>query len=85
MTKRSMPLRVLAVAAAPLWALAVHAAMPGHAAGVRAAHAAEALPHNLCASCHGGGRVVSLAMPDIALDARELAATRTCLREAQGS
>jgi hypothetical protein len=37
------------------------------------------LPHNLCASCHGGGSVVSSAD---ALDARDLTAARVYLEGA---
>ena len=72
------PLPVLAVAAAaPLLGLALHAAVPAHGAGSPIAHAASVLPNNLCASCHGGGRVVS---PDHAtLGTRDLMAARTYL------
>jgi hypothetical protein len=71
------PLSVLAaVAAAPVLGLAMHAA-PVHASGHHAAvRPAAALPHNLCASCHGGGNVVSSAA---VLDARDVAVTRVYL------
>ena len=70
------PLPLLAaVAAAPLLGLAMHAA-PAHP-DVPAAHAASALPNNLCASCHGGGKVASLG--HAALEARDLTAARALL------
>lgn len=73
------PLSVLvAGAAAPLLGLAIHAA-PDHALGHAADRAAAALPHNLCASCHGGGNVVSSAD---ALDAQDLTTARIYLEGA---
>lgn len=72
------PLPALAaVVAAPLLGLAVHAASThatGHAPTARAAN----LPNNLCASCHGGGRVASLG-GDV-LEVRDLMAARTYLQ-----
>jgi hypothetical protein len=81
--RRSLPMPhplsvLLAGATAPLLGLAIHAA-PDHALGHAAARAAAALPHNLCASCHGGGSVVSSAD---ALDARDLTAARVYLEGA---
>jgi hypothetical protein len=74
----SHPLHVLAaVAAAPLLGLSMHA-MATHVAAGPAVHAAAVLPNNLCSSCHGGGRVVSLDAA--ALDARDLVAARTYLQ-----
>ncbi|MGN6281832.1 hypothetical protein [Frateuria sp.] len=74
------PLPALAAAmAAPLLGLAVHATSAhatGHAPAARAAN----LPNNLCASCHGGGRVASLGRN--ALSARDLVAARTYLQGA---
>jgi hypothetical protein len=79
--KMPRPLSVLVAAvAAPLFGLAIHAAVPAHGAGAPAAHAASLLPHNLCASCHGGGRVVS-AMPQDALDMRDLIAASAYLQK----
>jgi hypothetical protein len=73
------PWSVLAAgAAAPLLGLAMHAT-PVHALGHAATSPAAALPHNLCASCHGGGNVASLAK---ALDARDIAAAQIYLRDA---
>jgi len=73
------PLRVLAAAvAAPLLGLVVHTAAPAHAVGVPSAHATSVLPNNLCASCHGGGRVVSSG--SMALATRDLVAARTYLQ-----
>ena len=72
------PLPVLAVlAAVPVLALATHATT---VFGGRppAAHAAALLPNNLCASCHGGGRVASV--DDGTLGAGELVATRSYLQ-----
>jgi mono/diheme cytochrome c family protein len=67
-----------ALLAAPLLGLAVHTAST-HAAGASTpARAAATLPNNLCASCHGGGRVVSNQVAG-ALDARDLAAARSYL------
>ena len=68
-----------AVLAAPLLGLAVHAASThaiGHAPALRAA----SLPNNLCASCHGGGRVASL--DNDALAVRDLMAARVYLQGA---
>ena len=71
------PLHVLVVAAAaPLLGLSMHAGTT-HAAGP-VTRAAAVLPNNLCASCHGGRRVVSLGAD--ALDARDLVAARTYLQ-----
>ncbi|MGN2241947.1 hypothetical protein ACFWZU_00410 [Frateuria sp. GZRR33] len=74
------PLPALAaVLATPLLGLAVHAASThatGHATTVRAAN----LPNNLCASCHGGGKVAWLGRN--ALDAGDLVAARTYLQGA---
>ncbi|NUO72153.1 MAG: hypothetical protein HOQ10_05505 [Frateuria sp.] len=68
------PLPFLAAAAAvPLLALIVHAAAPGPGGRV---HAERSLPHNLCASCHGGGQV---AWSDARLDAVDLMAARAYL------
>ena len=61
---------VLVAAAAPLLGLALHAAP---ALGRAATHAPAALPHNLCASCHGGGSAVPSAD---ALRASDLAMAR---------
>ena len=70
------PLPLLAaIAAAPLLGLAVHC-VSTHAAAAPVSHAASALPHNLCSSCHGGGSVASL---DGSLDTRDLVATRAFL------
>jgi len=65
-----------AAVAAPLFAVALHAASThttGHAPAARAAK----LPNNLCASCHGGGRVASLG--GAALGVRDLVAARVYL------
>jgi hypothetical protein len=62
-----------AAAAAPLLGLILHATAPAHGAGQPTA----VLPNNLCASCHGGGRVVSTAG---ALDTGDLLAARAFLR-----
>lgn len=71
------PLHVLVVAvAAPLLGLSMHVGAT-HAAAGPATRAAAVLPNNLCASCHGGRRVVSLGAD--ALDARDLVAARTYL------
>lgn len=71
------PLPLLAaVAAAPLLGLAVHAASTP-AAGSPAVHTAAVLPHNLCASCHGSGRVASF---DRVLGKNDLVAARTYLQ-----
>ena len=71
------PLPALAaVLATPLLGLAVHAASThatGHPTTVRAAN----LPNNLCASCHGGGKVASLG--HAALEVRDLTAARALL------
>jgi mono/diheme cytochrome c family protein len=68
-----------AVLTAPLLGLAVHAAST-HAASRPAAGAAAVLPNNLCASCHGDGRVAPTRRG--ALDARDLVAARTYLLDA---
>lgn len=78
------PLPLLAaVAATPMLGLAMHA-MPSHAGAsadvhvhAAAAPAVANLPNNLCASCHGGGRVVSGV-----LDAGDLVAAHTLLQGA---
>lgn len=71
------PLPLLAaVAAAPLLGLAMHVAST-HATAAPASHAAAALPHSLCASCHGGGDV---AARDTALDTRDLVAASAYLQ-----
>ncbi|MCX7514555.1 hypothetical protein [Frateuria sp. STR12] len=71
------PSSILAAAvAAPLLGLALYAAVPAHAAG----QATAVRPNNLCASCHGGGKVVSLDAD--ALDARDMLAARTYLQDA---
>ena len=72
------PLPLLAaVAAAPLLGLAVHATSTHVAAGP-VAHAASALPHNLCASCHASASPASFASAST-LDARDLLAVRSYL------
>lgn len=69
------------VAAGPLLGLAVHAAST-HANGpMPPARAAATLPNNLCASCHGGGKLASVRGAG-ALDARDLVAARTFLQDA---
>ena len=70
------PLPLLAAAAAPLLGLAVHVAST-HAGTAPTGHAASALPHNLCSSCHGGGNVASL---EGALGARDLVAANAYLQ-----
>lgn len=70
-----------AVLAVPLFGLAVHAAATHATGSMPPARAAAALPNNLCASCHGGGRVV-LNRVDGALDARDLVAARSYLEDA---
>jgi hypothetical protein len=68
-------LPALATAAlAPLLGLTLYAAVPAHGTGQPTA----VLPNNLCASCHGGGRVVSTAA---ALDTGDLLAARAFLRD----
>jgi hypothetical protein len=74
------PLPALAaVIAAPLLGLAVHAASVHAISRPPVARAAN-LPNNLCASCHGGGRVASLGGD--ALGVRDLMATRAYLQDA---
>lgn len=74
------PLPALAaVIAAPLLGLAVHVAAT-HATGRLPLARAANLPNNLCASCHGGGRVASLGRD--ALGRRDLVAARTYLQGA---
>jgi hypothetical protein len=81
--RRSLPMphplpAFAALLAAPLLGLAVHAAL-AHTTGAPApAPAAATLPNNLCASCHGGGRVVSNQSAG-ALDAGDLVAARSYL------
>lgn len=68
------PFPVLAAAAAaPMLAFALHAGSPGHGDRTAPPHAAQVLPNNLCASCHGGRQVVS---PASALGMRDLAVAR---------
>jgi len=72
------PLPLLAAAAAaPLLGLAVHVASM-HPGTDPVAHAASALPHNLCASCHSSASPASLAGAG-ALDARDVLAERSYL------
>jgi hypothetical protein len=74
------PLPALAAfVAAPLLGLAVHVAST-HAAGHPPVARAANLPNNLCASCHGGGRVASLGGD--ALGVRDLVATRAYQQDA---
>jgi len=76
------PLPALAATlAAPLLGLAVHVASTHAAGAATPARAAASLPNNLCASCHGGGRVASVPVAG-ALGARDLVAARTYLQGA---
>lgn len=73
------PLPALAVLlAAPLLGLAAHAASTHAPGAMPPARAAATLPNNLCASCHGGGRVVSNRAAG-ALGAGDLVAARSYL------